>query len=158
MKISPEMRAAIDGAVAEGRVERIPAGQASESVEFKSRGFGAHSGPPAHKIEAKEARQVKVREMVEQGKTAAEMAQTLGVSTATINTDKKALGLVGGKAKPVREAPIRNPEPALEPSSVIIGMVSLKELERIREKCQRAIDKAKAALDAVEAEIRRRDG
>lgn len=162
MKISAEMKAAIDKAVSEGRVTRVETGAKTDPEPIR-RGPGPIRNEGA--ILAKAERQRRVREMTEAGKTIAEMAKETGVSVATITNDKKALGLTTGAAAPasraprVRENPVTEAPvaaPVGEMDSSLLRYIAQGELEQIKAKVSKQIDGLLALSGQIQRELDRR--
>lgn len=106
MKISPDMRAAIDKAVAEGRVKKIPPGvsgiqwdqphgwKEQRNITFKNWKRGAPRDP------AVTARRERVRALHAEGKTVCEIAAATGIAVHSVNNDLLVLRLKANRRMP----------------------------------------------------------
>lgn len=111
MKISPEMRAAIDKAVAEGRVTKVPTGvsgipqdtphdwKAQRDTFFKNARRGKSPDP------AVAARRARVRDLHGAGKTVREIVDALGIADQIVRLDHTTMGLKVNRAKPSSKSP-----------------------------------------------------
>lgn len=155
MKITAEMRAAIDAAVADGRVTRVEPNVTAAPVASPER-------PSAFTALTREDRQKRVAELAAAGKTIGEIARLCRVSPQTIMNDKKALGLVGSTSPaPAKPAPERQPE-APPPSAAapmdasLLAYIGEAELDRIKAKIITQIDGLLALAAQIQREMDRR--
>ena len=102
MKISDEARAAIDRAIAEGRVQKVPVGVSGIQYDPKNgwkeqrdRSFGRKPDPVVYQ------RREKLRAAHIAGKTAPEMARDFGLSILTVRQDLAKLGITPNPARKV---------------------------------------------------------
>lgn len=120
-EISPETRQLIDEAISEGRVTIIPAGVTSYNEEMRWNGeknklefvdkeaarqrakgsatgiFGRRRGAAPDPVVA--ARRVRISDLIQSGKSSAEIAQMVGVPVSTVYQDARKLGLSIARAR-----------------------------------------------------------